>query len=244
MKLAGFHWSTTDLERTNIDRPDLSIVKGYIKRRDYNNYKALFFVIKEPFKEAVVEEDHISTTLGQISAGCSEISASSSQTPAAPSRISASSSQISATSIHQSVGRIQNPAGGTAQPKRQKVPSPELIPKTIIFLHAKIHIRECMNTIRSWLITNGYTIKQAKIAVRSYHATLSERDKSREYRNFYIEDLPTRILITSDALAHGADILYIVRPIVYGYHPDKSLNMILQRFGRAARRDRICNYPY
>ena len=235
MKLAGFHWSSTDLERTDIDRPDLSIIRGYIKRRDKNNYKALFFVIKEAFKEAVVEEDHTSATLGQISAGSSEISASSSQTPAAPSR-------ISATSIHQSVGRIQNPAGGTAQLKGRKVPSPELIPKTIIFLHAKNHIRGCMNTIRSWLITKGYTIKQAKIAVRSYHATLSERDKSREYRNFYAEDSPTRILITSDALAHGADIPDIVRSIVYGYHPDKSLNMILQRFGRAARRDGVTGY--
>jgi Helicase conserved C-terminal domain len=99
-----------------------------------------------------------------------------------------------------------------------------------------------MNTIRSWLITKGYTIKQAKIAVRSYHATLSESDKSREYRNFYTEDLPTRILITSDALAHGADIPDIIRSIVYGYHPDKSLNMILQRFGRAARRDGVTGY--
>jgi hypothetical protein len=235
MKLAGFHWSTTDLERTDIDRPDLSIIRGYIKRRDKNNYKALFFVIKEAFKEAVVEEDYTSATLGQISAGSGEISASSSQTPAAPSR-------ISATSIHQSVGRIQNPAGGTAQPKRRKVPSPELIPKTIIFLHAKNHIRGCMNTIRSWLITKGYTIKQAKMAVRSYHATLSECDKSREYRNFYTEGSPTRILITSDALAHGADIPDIIRSIVYGYHPDKSLNMILQRFGRAARRDGVTGY--
>lgn len=176
-----------------------------------------------------------SATLGQISAGSGEISASSSQTPAAPSR-------ISATSIHQSVGRIQNPAGGTAQLKRRKIPSPELIPKTIIFLHAKNHIRGCMNTIRSWLITKGYTIKQAKMAVRSYHATLSECDKSREYQNFYTEGSPTRILITSDALAHGADIPDIIRSIVYGYHPDKSLNMILQRFGRAARRDGVTGY--
>jgi len=62
----------------DINRPDLSIIRGYIKRRDKNNYKALFFVIKEAFKEVVVEEDYIS--------------ALSSQTPVAPSRISISSS--------------------------------------------------------------------------------------------------------------------------------------------------------
>jgi hypothetical protein len=35
---------------------------GYIKRRDKNNYKVLFFIIKEGFKEVVVEEDYISAT--------------------------------------------------------------------------------------------------------------------------------------------------------------------------------------
>ena len=48
----------------DIDRPDLSIIKSYIKRRDKNNYKILFFIIKEVFKEVVVEEDYISATLG------------------------------------------------------------------------------------------------------------------------------------------------------------------------------------
>ena len=47
----------------DIDWPDLFIIRGYIKKRDKNNYKALFFIIKEVFKEAVVEEDYISVTL-------------------------------------------------------------------------------------------------------------------------------------------------------------------------------------
>ena len=67
-----------DLKRTDIDWPDLSIIRGYIKRRDKNNYKVLFFIIKEVFKEVVVEEDYISATLGQISIGFSKISALSS----------------------------------------------------------------------------------------------------------------------------------------------------------------------
>jgi hypothetical protein len=70
--------------------------------------------------------------------------------------------------------------------------------------------------------------------VRSYYTTLSECDKSREYQNFYTEDLPTYILIISDALAYRADILNIIRSIIYGYYPNKSLNIILQRFGQAA----------
>ena len=51
----------------DINWPNLSIIRGYIKRRDKNNYKALFFIIKEAFKEVVVEEDYISITPSQIS---------------------------------------------------------------------------------------------------------------------------------------------------------------------------------
>jgi len=47
----------------DINRPNLSIIRGYIKRKNKNNYKALFFVIKEAFKEAVVEKDYTSVTL-------------------------------------------------------------------------------------------------------------------------------------------------------------------------------------
>jgi len=45
-----------------------------------------------------------------------------------------------------------------------------------------------------------------------------------------------------DALAHSADILDIICSIIYSYYPDKSLNIILQWFGRAARRDSITKY--
>jgi len=63
--------------------------------------------------------------------------------------------------------------------------------------------------------------------VWSYYAILSKCNKSREYRNFYIEDLPTGIFITLDALAYSIDILDIIRSIIYGYYPNKSLNIIL-----------------
>ena len=56
---------------------------------------------------------------------------------------------------------------------------------------------------------------------------LSKRNKSKEYRNFYIEDLPTRILITLNALAYSTDIPNITRSIIYSYYPNKSLNIIL-----------------
>ena len=63
IKLTGFHWSITDLKQIDINQFNLSIIKSYIKRRDKNNYKILFFIIKEVFKKVVVEEDYISVTL-------------------------------------------------------------------------------------------------------------------------------------------------------------------------------------
>ena len=92
IKLVGFYWSTTDLKQTDINRPDLFIIRGYIKRRDKNNYKALFFIIKEVFREKVTEEDYTSTTFGKISAAPSKISAAPSGISAVPSRISIFSS--------------------------------------------------------------------------------------------------------------------------------------------------------
>jgi len=71
---------------------------------------------------------------------------------------------------------------------------------------------------------------------------LSKCNKSREYWNFYTEDLLTYILITLDALAYSADILDIIYSIVYGYYPNKSLNIILQWFEQAAWRDGVTRY--
>jgi len=48
----------------DINWPDLFIIRGYIKRRDKNNYKVLFFIIKEVFKKTVVEEDYIFVIFG------------------------------------------------------------------------------------------------------------------------------------------------------------------------------------
>jgi hypothetical protein len=62
IKLVGFYWSIIDFKQTDINWLNLFIVRGYIKRRDKNNYKALFFVIKEVFKETAVKEDHVFIT--------------------------------------------------------------------------------------------------------------------------------------------------------------------------------------
>ena len=93
-----------------------------------------------------------------------------------------------------------------------------------------------------WLITKGYTIKQAKIVMQNYYTILFKRNKSREYQNFYTENSPTYILIILNALAHSADIPDIVRSIIYSYHPNKSLNIILQQFRQATQYNGVTRY--
>ena len=78
--------------------------------------------------------------------------------------------------------------------------------------------------------------------MQSYYTILSKHNKSKKYRNFYIEDLPTHILIMSDTLVYSADIPDIIHSIIYGYHPNKSLNIILQRFRQATWRDSVTRY--
>jgi len=62
---------------------------------------------------------------------------------------------------------------------------------------------------------------------------LFKYNKNREYQNFYIENLFTCIFIILNALAYNIDIPDIVHSIIYGYYSNKSLNIILQWFGRA-----------
>ena len=114
IKLVGFHWSITDLKQTDIDRPNLSIIKSYIKRRNKNNYKALFFIIKKAFREEVVEEDYISATLSKISIAPNRISAVPSKIFTAPNRISAAPSKISAvpSRISTAPNRISTASSG------------------------------------------------------------------------------------------------------------------------------------
>ena len=118
---------------------------------------------------------------------------------------------------------------------RQQFDQLQLIPKTIIFFDSKEWIAACRNTIRSWLVHRGYDAAVAREAVQSYHATLADIDKDRLYAEYARPTSRIRILVASDAVAHGADVPDIYRSIQYGMPRHKSCNMLTQRFGRAGR---------
>ena len=67
----------------------------------------------------------------------------------------------------------------------------------------------CRNHIHLWLVYYGYNKAFAKVTVQLYHASLAEFNKMRLYKEFYQPDSKICIIVFSDTLAHGVDILDI-----------------------------------
>lgn len=127
--------------------------------------------------------------------------------------------------------------GATPQLSAQRTlrtPTPLRIRKTVIFMDSKDMILLCRNRIRSWLIFHGYTEAQAKNTVQVYFSSLAKPDKDALYKEFKKPDSKIRIMVCSDALAVGVDIPDIDQSVQWGMPKDKAINMIWQRFGRAA----------
>ena len=72
-ELAGFR-DNVNLVRTSINRPDLSIIREYVKRGSKKSFKSLYFVIDHAYKEAP-EGDLSSALIGRVSSWISAISA-------------------------------------------------------------------------------------------------------------------------------------------------------------------------
>jgi hypothetical protein len=173
-ELAGFR-NNINIVRTSINRPDLSIIREYVKRGNKKSFKGLYFVIDRAY---------------------------------------------TATSAEQRI---------------QYTPTPHRIPKTIIFLDSKDLILLGRDTIRLWLVHYGYQEAQARRAVQLYHTLLAITDKDRLYKELRKPNSEIRILLSSNALAHSANIPDIDCVAQYCMHKDKSVNMMWQRLRRGAR---------
>jgi len=132
----------------------------------------------------------------------------------------------------------------TEQPLVRSLASLQRISKTLIFINKKDEVSACRDTIRSWLTRHGYQHQATRYAVQLYHASIADRDKDWIYTEYAKPDSKIRILVATDALAHGADIPDIRRVIQYGMPQDLSINMLVQRFGRAARREEVTGEAY
>jgi len=126
----------------------------------------------------------------------------------------------------------------------ERTRTPQRILKTLVFFDNKAIMMRCRDTLRTWLVHYGYTKEEARCLIQVYHATIAQADKEFIYAEVCKPDSSIRILLTTDALAHGADISDVLCVVQYGLFRGKLLNMIYQRFGRAARASTVRRAVY
>jgi superfamily II DNA/RNA helicase len=124
--------------------------------------------------------------------------------------------------------------------------SPGRIPKTLVFLDSREQIIAAVAIFRQWLQAKdpeGYSTDICNRSIVAYFRDVSERDKRRIYNDFSKVDSPpkvvskTRILFCTKIIAQGANCPDVERVVQYCLLESvQSLDLLYQRFGRAARR--------
>jgi superfamily II DNA/RNA helicase len=123
----------------------------------------------------------------------------------------------------------------TLPPPADLKPSPECIPKTLIFTDSRDGCCSIVNSIRTWLQRLGYSETLSRETIKPYYSTLIDAYKAEILSRFAEVDTGLRILVATDALAHGKDVPNIDIVIIYGMPRDKDPSVLWQMFGRAAR---------
>jgi superfamily II DNA helicase RecQ len=116
-------------------------------------------------------------------------------------------------------------------------PTPEKIPKTIIFIDSTQQCQVAARQLRFWLRQSCllYTVKELLEIVQFYHSRVADEDKKRISKAFYGDQSPIRIVIATEALGLGVDLPDIKRIVQYGIPRLLDMAVLWQRFGRAAR---------
>ena len=84
----------------------------------------------------------------------------------------------------------------------------------------------CRDCIYLWLVYYSYNKVFARVTVQFYHMSLAEFDKIRLYKEFYWPNLKICIIVFSDMLAYGVDILDINWVVLHGILLDLFVNML------------------
>ena len=112
--------------------------------------------------------------------------------------------------------------------------TPYWILKTIIFLNLKDMILLSKDLICLWLVYYKYQEVQARKTIQFYYVMLAIANKDRLYQEFKKPNLEIYILVFFNALAYSTNIPNIKHTVQYCIYKDKHINIIQQRFRRAA----------
>jgi superfamily II DNA or RNA helicase len=248
---------TTEIKRFPIDRPDVAIVRAVVKRLDKTSFKLLHFVVADAARRR--DGSRLTSKLGfhqlkesgfQLGPPESQLSyGSQASIFCTPYRSSSLrwTDYLTPDSFSQPSQTPQSPQPSSSKRARSiprpdalpspgdLIPSPECIPKTLIFTNSRTGCCKMADDIRKWLQRLGYSETCSEETVRPYYSTMIEVDKKKVLDRFAKTNTELRILIATDALAHGKDIPDVDIVIVYGFPRDKDPSLFLQMFGRAAR---------
>jgi superfamily II DNA helicase RecQ len=118
------------------------------------------------------------------------------------------------------------------------LPTPERIPKTVIFIDSRRDIQKCAECLREWLqkLSAG-VIKErdCRQIIQVYHSHTTLNDKNTIYDEFSKADSKIRIMVATESMGTGVDLSDVGRVVQYGFPLDRLLSVLIQRFGRAAR---------
>ncbi|KAH8586980.1 ATP-dependent DNA helicase [Bisporella sp. PMI_857] len=118
------------------------------------------------------------------------------------------------------------------------LPTPERIPKTVIFIDSRRDIQKCAECLRGWLQKLSAGIikdRDCRRIIQVYHSHTTMNDKNAIYEEFSKADSKIRIMVATESLGTGVDLSDVKRVVQYGFPLDRLLCVLIQRFGRAAR---------
>ncbi|KAH7109135.1 ATP-dependent DNA helicase [Dactylonectria macrodidyma] len=117
-------------------------------------------------------------------------------------------------------------------------PTPESIPKTVIFIDSRRDIQKCAECLREWLqklSAGAIGARDCKQIIQVYHSHTTLNDKNAIYDEFSKADSKIRIMVATESLGTGVDLSDVIRVVQYGFPLERLLCVLIQRFGRAAR---------
>jgi superfamily II DNA/RNA helicase len=118
------------------------------------------------------------------------------------------------------------------------LPTPERIPKTVIFIDSRRDIQKCAECLRGWLqklsagVIKDHDCRQI---IQVYHSHTTVNDKNAIYEEFSKANSKIRIMVATESMGTGVDLSDVKRVVQYGFPLDRLLSVLIQRFGRAAR---------
>jgi hypothetical protein len=118
------------------------------------------------------------------------------------------------------------------------LPTPERIPKTVIFIDSRRDIQKCAECLRKWLHKMSAGVIQGRDCrdiIQVYHSHTTVNDKNAIYDEFSKAESKIRIMVATESLGTGVDLCDVKRVVQYGFPLDRLLCVLIQRFGRAAR---------